>query len=173
MSNPTVLLKKWMATSTSRQKRTAALLAFSLLATGAFFGLSGSSGASNDPLGSTPFYFLGVFVKLVGVLLLIVASAIIFRRYSSFSPARSHLRHLHLLETVRLSPKQSLHLVSVGTQQILIGATDQSIALITPVECSQDISPVEPAQPQPGTDFTSLLRAFAGHTPAEATNEKE
>ncbi len=173
MFNPSAFLKKWIATSTPRQKGTAALLAFSLLATGAFFVLSGSSGTSNSPLGSTPFYFLGVFIKLVGVLLLIVASAIIFRRYSNFSPTGSRVRHLHLLETVRLSPKQSLHLVAIGNQHILIGATDQTIALITPVESSPDFSPIESSKPQPAMDFASLLRAFNVRTPSDSTIENE
>jgi flagellar biosynthetic protein FliO len=173
MFNPTKLLKKWFATSTTRQKLTAALLVFSLLATGALFALDGSSGASSDSSGSTPLYFLGVFVKLVGVLLLIVASAVIFRRWSNFGPTRSRVRHLHLLETVRLSPKQSLYLVSIGDQRILIGATDQSIALITPVEGSLDITPFEAPQPQPGLDFASLLQTFNIHMPTDPLKGKE
>lgn len=160
MFNPIQLLKKWLETSTPRQKLTAVLLIFSLLATGALFALGGSSGTSTDPLGSTPLYFFGVFVKLVGVLLLIVASAVIFRRWSNIRPMASRTRHLRLLETVRLSPKQSLYLVSIGDQQILIGATDQSIALLTSVESGLDIAPVETFQPQAGLDFASLLQAF-------------
>lgn len=160
MFKPTDLLKKWLETSTARQKIFAALLVFSLLATGALFALGGSSSSSTDPLGSTPLYFLGVFVKLVGVLLLIVASAVIFRRWSNFSPAGRRVRHLRLIETIRLSPRQSLHLVSVGDQQLLIGATDQAIALIAPVEGSLDVSPVEASQPQPTLDFASVLRTF-------------
>lgn len=160
MSKPSELLKKWFETSTPRQKLTAALLVFSLLATGALFALDGASGNSTDPLSSTPFYFLGVFVKLVGVLLLIVASAVLFRRWSNYSPAGSRVRHLHLLETVRLSPKQSLHLVAIGDQQILIGATDQSISLITSVESGLETHLVEASQPHPGPDFASLLQSF-------------
>lgn len=163
MISLTKFFKKWLATSTPRQKLAAGLLFFSLLATGAFYGLSDSSGRLHDPLGSASLYFFGVFVKLIGVLLLIVASAIIFRRWSNFSPAGNRVRHLRLLETVRLSPKQSLHLLSVGDQQILIGATDQTIALIAPVDRKLEINPVESSHPQPGQDFASLLQAFTGH----------
>jgi flagellar biosynthetic protein FliO len=173
MVNLSELLKKWFSTSTPRQKLTASLLVFSLLATGALFALGETSGSSSAPLGSTPLYFLGVFVKLVGVLLLIVASAVIFRRWSSFTPAGSRVRHLHLLETVRLSPKQSLHLVSIGDQQILIGATDQTIALITPVESNLEFIPVEASQPQPGLDFASLLKTFNLHPTANSDKGKE
>jgi flagellar biosynthetic protein FliO len=171
MFNPTYWLKKWLEASTPRQKLGAALLIFSLLATGALFALGGSSGSTSGPLGSTPLYFLGVFVKLVGVLLLIVASAVIVRRWSNFSSTGSRVRHLHLIETIRLSPKQSLHLVSVGDRQLLIGATDQAIALITPVESSLDLSPEE--APQPALDFASLLGTFNVHSSANPEKGKE
>lgn len=173
MSKPSELIKKWLETSTPRQKLTAALLFFSLLATGALFALDGSSGTSTDPLGSTPFYFLGVFVKLVGVLLLIVASAVIFRRWSNISPAGSRVRHLRLEETIRLSPKQSLHLISVGDQRILIGATDQSISLITPVDISLDASLAEAPRPQPALDFASVLRTLNLRPASGSEQEKE
>jgi flagellar biosynthetic protein FliO len=173
MFNPTELLKKWLATSSPRQKLVAALLVFSLLATGVFLSLGGSSETSGNLLDSTPLFFLGVFVKLVGVLLLIVASAVIFRRWSSFSPTGRRVRHLRLIETVRLSPKQSLHLVSVGSQQLLIGATDQAIALITPVEVNLESSPVEASQTQPVQDFASLLQTFHLHASGQPDLGKE
>jgi flagellar protein FliO/FliZ len=94
------------------------------------------SKTASDPLGSTPFYFVGVFVKLIGVLLLIAASAVIFRRWFQPGFNGKSTRQLQLLETVRLSPKQALHLVSIGDQQLLIGATDQNVSLITQVEQS-------------------------------------
>jgi flagellar biosynthetic protein FliO len=169
----TDLLKKWLETSTLRQKLTAALLAFSLLATGVLLTLGRSSGTSSDTLGSTPFYFLGVFVKLVGVLLLVVASSVLFRRWANLGPKGSRVRHLHLLETVRLSPKQALHLVAIGDQQILIGATDQSIALITPVTSSLDITLVEAPQPQSGLDFASLLQTLNIRVPTNPLKGKE
>jgi len=166
-------LKKWFVTSTPRQRLSAALLVFSLVATGALFALGGSSGTSGDPLGSTPAYFFGVFVKLVGVLLLIVACAVIFRRWSIISPTGGRVRHLHLIETVRLSPKQSLHLVSVGDQQLLIGATDQTIALIAPVESSLEIKPAEASRPQSTLNFASVLQTFNLQSGASSNEEKE
>ena len=173
MLNPFELLKKWLKTSTPRQKLTAALLTFSLLATGLLFALTGTSEASTDPLGSTPLYFVGVFVKLVGVLLLIFASAAIFRRWKNLGPKGGNVRQLHLLETVRLSPKQALHLVSIGDQRILIGATDQAIALITPVEAGSDFPAEEASQAQPVPVFSSLLQTFNSQLPAELSKGKE
>jgi flagellar biosynthetic protein FliO len=162
MFNPTAFLKKWLKTSTPRQKLTAGLLIFSLLATGALFALSSASETASDPLGSTPLYFAGVFIKLLGVLLLIVGSAVLFRRWTQFGPTGKTARQLRLLETVRLSPKQALHLVMIGDQQLLIGATDQSIALITHVEASKIPTPVDTPATQPALDFSLVLQSIKG-----------
>lgn len=160
MMNLMSMIKKWFETATQKQKLTAALLIFSLLSTIALFVMNGSSKTATDPLDSTPFYFAGVFVKLVGVLLLIVASSIVFRRWFQPGSAGKAARQLHLLETVRLSPKQALHLVVIGDQQLLIGATDQTVSLITHVEQSFNAAEVEPINANPASDFGSVLQNF-------------
>lgn len=172
MFNPTALLKKWLANSTPRQKLIAALLVFSLLATGALFALGSASETATDPLGSTPLYYAGVLIKLIGILLLIVGSSVLLRRWMQLGPNGQATRQLRLLETVRLSPKQALHLVVIGDQQLLIGATDQSIALIAPIEGGLNPAPVEISQPQPGMDFGSILQSFSSHLSAESFKGK-
>ena len=154
--NTIAMMKKWFETASQKQKITAGMLAFSLLSTVALLFMKGSSGSSADPLGSTPFYFVGVFVKLIGVLLLIVASSIIFRRWAQPGLRGKTTRQLHLLETVRLSPKQALHLVTIGDQQLLIGATDQNISLITHVEPNLNLPEAESTSTDP--DFGSVLQ---------------
>ncbi len=164
MLNLTVRLQKWLASSTPRQKLTAGVLAFGLLAAGGLLVLSDSAASSNAP-GATPLYFIGVFIKLIGVLVLIVASSVIFRRWLQFGPNGKAVRNLRLLETIRLSPRQAVHLIGVGDQQFLIGATDQSVSLIAPIEGSLFPASAlttlgEIAQPQPGQDFGALLQSF-------------
>ncbi len=152
-------LKKWFETSSPRQKLVAALLGFSLLATAALVGLTGGSNApASDPLASPGLYFAGVIIKLIGVLLLIVASAALLRRWMQPGSPGKTTRQLHLLETVRLSPRQALHLVAIGDQRLLIGATDQSIALLAPVE--GNFEPLA-SETQPGLDFSTLIRSFS------------
>jgi len=169
MSNLTALFKKWLADSTPRQKVVAGLLVFSLLATGALFSLGSASETTSNPLGSTPFYFFGVFIKLIGVLLLIVGCSVLFRRWMKIGPNGKTTNQLRLLETVRLSPKQALHLVVIGDKRFLIGATDQSIALISPLEGVISVEPVEEVlQPQQGfLDFGTVLRALNLNLPAD------
>ncbi len=155
------LLKKWLETSTPRQKLTAGLLAFSLLATLALAALGSATPApANGMLDSSPLYFFDVFIKLIGVLLLVFASAAIYRRWMNLGPQAGPTHQLQLLETVRLSPKQALHLVSIGDQKYLIGATDNSIALIAPFEGAGTPAPV--SAPQPGLDFSAVLQSIKG-----------
>lgn len=157
-------VRKWFESKSTKQKWFISLLAFSLLATGALFSLSGTSSVADDPLSTSPFYFLSAFVKLIVVLLLIVGCSIVFRRWLQVGPSNKSLRQMRLVETIRLSPKQALHLVVIGDQKLLIGATDQSIALIAPVE--NDLAPVmEESQPQQGADFGSMIHAFNDYSP--------
>ena len=172
MFNPTALITKWVATSTPRQKLIAALLVFSLLATGALFAVSSASETATDPLGSTPLYFTGVLIKLIGILLLIVGSSVLLRRWMHLGPNGKTTNQLRLLETVRLSPKQCLHLVVIGNQQLLIGATDQSIALIAPVDGAVNPIPVEAPQLQMGMDFGSILQSINFHLPSDSLERK-
>lgn len=154
--------KKWFENSSAKQKWFAGLLAFSLLATGMLLSLGGSStSVTQDPLGSTPFYFVSAFVKLLAVLLLIVGSAVIFRRWLQPGMSRKSNRQMQLLETVRLSPKQALHLVMIGDQKLLIGATDQNVSLIAPIENQLAPSTETETPPQPTLDFGAMLQAFS------------
>ena len=155
-------LRKWFETSSTKQKIFVSLLSFSLLATGVLLSMDGASSTAKDPLGSTPFYFVSAFVKLIAVLLLIVGSSVIFRRWYQVGPSGKPTRQMRLVETIRLSPKQALHLVVIGDQKLLIGATDQNIALITQVEENPGLVSIEEPQPQnqTGLDFGSMIRSF-------------
>lgn len=147
-----VRFKKWFDGKTTAQKWFIGLLAFSLLATAALFSLTDSPTVADDPLSATPFYFLDAFVKTIVVLLLIVGCSILFRRWTQNGAGAASTRQLRTLETLRLSPKQALHLVAVGDQTLLIGATDQAIALIAPVAGN-------PASPS-NVDFGALIRSL-------------
>jgi flagellar biosynthetic protein FliO len=153
-------IRKWLEASSKKQKLVVALLAFSLLSTGMLLSLGNAASVAQDPPNSTPFYFLSAFVKLMAVLLLIVGSSVIFRRWLQPGLNGKTTRQMHLLETIRLSPKQALHLVLIGDQKLLIGATDQNVSLIAPIEDGLVPIPVEESQPQPGVDFGAMIQSF-------------
>ena len=159
------LFRDWLATSTSKQKWIVALLIFGALSTLGLMVMTGTSGTGSDPLESSPFYFVSVFVKLIIVLLLIVLSSMTFRRWLQPGWSGRKTRQVQLLETVRLSPKQAVHLLSVGGQQLLIGATDQNVSLLTQVEL--ELTPIETEASVSASrpDFASLLHTINLHTP--------
>ncbi|MCX6078657.1 MAG: flagellar biosynthetic protein FliO [Chloroflexi bacterium] len=173
MFDPLAIIQKWLKDSSPRKKLFSVILAFSLLSTGILIMISGSADSAGDPLASTPLYFLSVMVKLVGVLLLIVASAVIFRRWMNLGSQTGPTRQLRLLETVRLSPKQTLYLVAVGDQQLLIGATDQNISLLSPVDLSLGAEQIGGSQLQPGLDFGSMVQSLNSNFPTEPPGGKE
>ena len=157
--------KKWFETSSQKQKYTAALLGLSLLSTIGLLMLKGSSNAMDDPLRSSPFYFLGVFAKLGVVLLLILACSVLFKRWAQPGGQGGKKRQMQVIETVRLSPKQAIHLVMIGDHQLLIGATDQNVSLLTSVEV--DLTPIKTLTETSTirTDFGSLLQAADFRSP--------
>lgn len=147
MTRLLVTLRQWFDGLNGRQKLFAALLAFSLIAT--LILIAGGSSVTSDPLDATPFYFFSAFIKLIVVLLLIVGAAAVFRRWIQPGTGIHSDRQMRLVETIRLSPRQALHIVTVGGQTLLIGATDQNVSLISTIEEGGN-----------GMEFGSLLQSI-------------
>ncbi len=101
-------------------------------------------------------FALDVIFKLALVLALIYGSLYLLRRWQvgAFASAR---RQLTVLETTRLSPRQSLHLVRVGERAWLIGATDQAVSLLAEVELLSEV--MQPDQPAPAPQAASAFAA--------------
>lgn len=114
---------------------------------------------------STTTLFLNIFWKLGLVLLLIYSAAIYLRRRQSGLHALRR-KQIQVLETTHLSPHRALHLVKVGDQTYLIGATDHNIQLLSQVAEAQSHSPAETEEAIPlstsFSDFTSyFLRSLS------------
>jgi len=88
-----------------------------------------STGAMVD----SPAWILGVFLKLGVVLLLICGAAIYFRRWQAGS-AKNNSRRMKIIESTALSPRRAIYLIQVDGQTYMVGATDQSVNLISEVE---------------------------------------
>lgn len=150
-------IKQWYAAASRRQKMQAGLLALSLIACLAL--ALGGGAAPQDNTGEiSGLYFVGVAVKLGGVLLMIVGFGVLAMRWARNPRRLGRGGQMMVAESIRLSPKQALHLVQVGNQHFLIGATDQNIALISEVHLP---TTAEEEQPIPiGQDFNRLLQGF-------------
>jgi flagellar biosynthetic protein FliO len=72
---------------------------------------------------------ISVMLKLALVLALIYAALYVLRRWQGGGLASAR-RQLAVVESLRLSPRQTLHLVRVCDRVWLIGATDQALNLL-------------------------------------------
>jgi len=154
--NPIKAIQDWLAKATPEKKRKALLIVIGGTATLALFMLTGGD-PSADSAGSDALYYVGVFFKLAAVLLLIVGGAVIFKRWNGRkSLHKGPGRQMRLVETVRLSPRQALHVVEVAGQHFLIGATDQSISILSPVSLEQAPEAADEAS-DPGLSFGSVF----------------
>ena len=151
----------WLAAS-KNQKLKLALVVVGLSATGLLALMSGTPSGNAGDFAPSGWYYAGVVIKLAGVLLFFIGGAVVVSRWQRKTRRVGAGRSLMLVETVRLSQKQALHLVRVGDQHILVGATDQSVALVTAVE--MDLEEDEDAIPQTssGLDFRQILSGMSG-----------
>lgn len=159
-------LQKWIKTSSRRKKWFTVLFLISFIATGILLITSGGA-SPNTAVEPDPFYFAGIIIKLISVLLLIIGGAILLRRWQLKGGFQRKAGQLSIIETIRLSPRQAVHLVRVGDRQVLIGATDQSITVLTPIEARMiDEQPESAASPRsainPAFEFTQVLEAVSG-----------
>lgn len=109
------------------------IVVLSLLFVLGFWFSDGSTNSSSGSMVDSPAWILGVFFKLGIVLLLIIGAAIFFRRWQFGSRINSS-RRMKILESTALSPRRAIYLVQVDGQTFMVGATDQSVNLISEVE---------------------------------------
>lgn len=165
-------LQHWQAALKARLGPRGAALAtagLGLLALAVVVGLGSLARPAGEPAAPAPASGLtlvaGVLVKLGLVLGLAYACLFALRRWQGQPFGAAGRRHLAVVETVRLSPRQALHLVRVGGQVVLVGATDQSLSLLTDVPDWP--APVEaPAEAVPAAGFSSLLSQLRAPQPA-------
>jgi len=85
-----------------------------------------------------------IIFKLGFVLLLVYGCLWLLRRWQG-AAGRTQQRRLTLLESLRLTPKQALHVVRAGDQVLLIGATDQALTVLAEVHEELAAAPSESA----------------------------
>jgi flagellar biosynthetic protein FliO len=113
------------------------------------YALANASGAAGEP--SVTALAVSVMLKLAFILVIIYASLALLKHFQGVR-GLARERQVSVLESVRLSPRQALHLVRVGEQTLLIGATDAGLSLLA------DLEPAATAAKMPATTaFASLL----------------
>lgn len=119
---------------------------------------NGSTGGVATTSAITPpteigFSALDVLLKLGFVIGLIYASLYLLRRWQGQMTGRP-TRQMRVVESLSLAPRQTLHLVRVGSQTLLIGATDQTLTQLGSVDLPPE--PI-PTSEKPAPSFSSLL----------------
>ncbi len=165
-------LLRWWSAASPRARGLAGLLIFSLLCCGILLVIAGlpiSAPAAANPTSPemTTWDFVGAFFKLLAVLALIVGLGVLARRFSNggFAGIKTAERRMKIIETVRFSPRQAMHLISVDGQTLLVGATDQTVTLLTAMPTASEAgkavtvnaSPVAPAVTSTHEAFSSIL----------------
>ncbi len=121
---------------------------------------AGSGGTAVDPALNDPTRLaLDVFVKLGVIVLLIFGAALVLRRWQA-GGWKASPRQMKVVETVHLSPRRALHLVRIGDRELLIGATDQALTLLSEVEPAQSVQP-EPTRAIPVSTFADVFSQTA------------
>ncbi len=104
------------------------------LASGGSMPPSASPGLDAQGTGwvSSTWLAVNVLIKFGLVIGLLYAILYVVRRWRGGVLVKTN-HQLAVLETTHLSPRQALHLVRVGDQLLLIGATDQSLTFLADV----------------------------------------
>jgi flagellar biosynthetic protein FliO len=84
--------------------------------------------------------FLKMMVSVLLVISLGIAAIYVSKRLLP-KITNSPGREIHVIETVHLGPRKSLHLLKIGNQRILIGSTNDTITKLADMDdfCSMDV----------------------------------
>ena len=132
---PTV--KRWLTAAFA----VAAICTFGFLLFSDSFQPTSSSLTSSASQFDDLFFYIGLVAKTIGVLLLIIGGAIVLRWLQRRQNGGRPDRVLAVTESIRLSPKQAIHLFRVSDKYFLVGATDQNLNLISQVEPFNSVKP--------------------------------
>ncbi|MCL4559584.1 MAG: flagellar biosynthetic protein FliO [Chloroflexi bacterium] len=123
--------------------------------------LAASTAGQGETIDNPVWLAFTVFLRLGVVVLFILGCALAVRRWKG-GPLKSASRRLKVIETLHLSPRRALHLVRVGDREFLIGATDQSIGMLSEIEGMPMPAPEDRA-PAASLPFSELLSTAQAH----------
>lgn len=95
--------------------------------------------ASSDSLPAVAAQMLAKTALVLGLLFLTLAG---LKRWQT---GGARIKQLSVVETLRLSPRQSLHLVRVGERYLLIGASEAQVSLLAEVAEPPVVDPAAPS----------------------------
>jgi flagellar biogenesis protein FliO len=126
---------------------------------------------------------LDIVLKIIFVFGLIYLFFALLRWWQKKQPGQVESR-LRIIESIRPSPRQTFYLLKVGSQEFLVGATDQSMSLISEIEPDmmaelEEQQPAENKFNQSGfknilqNSMKQTLNLFQKNTPEEILPEPQ
>lgn len=112
----------------------------------------------NDDTGKM---LVDAFIKLMVVLVLIYVVFLFLRRWQT-GKVVTHRKRLSIAETLRLSPRQSICLVRVGSRELLVGVTDQNMSLLSEVD-PEELDAVTPQEAPLAMSFGDAFQQSLGN----------
>jgi flagellar biosynthetic protein FliO len=114
-----------------------------------------ASASAGDPFNNPTGLALDVFFKMGIVVVFIIGAALLLRRWQGGS-WRGSQHQVSVVETIHLTPRRAIHLIQVGDRQLLIGATDQAVTLLSEVTEGAPLN-IEKDQPMTVGTFADVL----------------
>lgn len=105
---------------------------------------------------------LRLLVSFGIVIGLIYLSLYALKRFTSFSARKGRI--LRNVESLRLAPRQAVHLIQVGDRTFLIGATDGGLQTLAEVELEPVAEPVANRLPTPVSAQELFARLLGNET---------
>ncbi len=112
--------------------------------------------------------FIDITVKL-GVVLLIIFISLNLMRWLQNRSVGQVVRELSIRESIRLSQRQAIHIISVGSKEILVGATDQSITYLADLDQTSELG-AQPEDQLAPKEFDKLLGSVLKANPPDEAN---
>jgi flagellar biosynthetic protein FliO len=116
----------------------------------------------SDPMASPSGLAFNIFLKFSVVLGLIYLAYYLLRQWQG-KHGGIRQRQMVIKETLHLSPRRAVHLIQVGNQALLIGATDQAVSFLAEIDLQLDPQSKQDS-PQP-IDFASLITTYTSEQP--------
>ena len=126
--------------------------------------LPAAAACAEGPTGQE-YSFLSSFIQMIAALSIVIGLILLTRHFSgklikTGMVDRFGSRHIRVVETRVLSPKQSLILVEVGGEHLLLASSESGLRLVKPVEVYEDIEVLDEEQSPRPARF-EFLRRFA------------
>jgi flagellar biosynthetic protein FliO len=126
------------------------------------FGRPENSDQTIMPVFGSTGQLISIFLKWMAVIGLMYVAFIFLKRWMP-GQTNQQLKQLAIIERLALSQRQAILLVRVGNRKVLLGATDQSISMITELKEGDETALEVKASEDAGGFNALLMKKISGN----------